>query len=169
MLAILLESTETRCILSWMRMNLGRIGCGSLCFKLPGPRLLAAVDRMIRDADQHFSQIGLGIEAVEFWPGRSGCRSPLSVLCQHLIRRTGLLSISTPPFSTVTHADCYVLERGVQLVACRSEFVTADAAGGIGVFPLDGASIVGVGTDGHDRFDANSLVMVTLRHATRAV
>jgi len=35
MLAILLESTETRCILSWMRMNLGRIGCGSLCFKYP--------------------------------------------------------------------------------------------------------------------------------------
>ena len=35
MLAILLESTETRRILSWMRMNLGRIGCGSLCFKFP--------------------------------------------------------------------------------------------------------------------------------------
>ena len=31
------------------------------------------------------------------------------------------------------------------LVACRSEFVTADAAGGVGVFPLDGASIGGVG------------------------
>lgn len=35
MLAILLESTETRCILSWMRMNLRGIRCGSLCFKFP--------------------------------------------------------------------------------------------------------------------------------------
>src|ERR1039458_9283768 len=33
------------------------------------------------------------------------------------------------------------------LVACRSEFVTADAAGGVGVFPLDGPSIGGVGID----------------------
>jgi hypothetical protein len=33
------------------------------------------------------------------------------------------------------------------LVACRSEFVTADAAGGIGVLPLDGPSIGGVGID----------------------
>ena len=35
MLAILLESTETRCILSSMRMNLRSIRCGSLCFKFP--------------------------------------------------------------------------------------------------------------------------------------
>ena len=35
----------------------------------------------------------------------------------------------------------------VVLVACRSEFVTADAAGGVGVFPLDGPSIGGVGID----------------------
>lgn len=35
MLAILLESTETRSILSWMRMNLRSIRCGSLCFKFP--------------------------------------------------------------------------------------------------------------------------------------
>jgi hypothetical protein len=34
-----------------------------------------------------------------------------------------------------------------QLVACRSEFVTADAAGGVRVFPLDGPSIGGVGVD----------------------
>jgi hypothetical protein len=34
-----------------------------------------------------------------------------------------------------------------QLVACRSEFVTADAAGGVRVFPLDRASIGGVGVD----------------------
>ena len=33
------------------------------------------------------------------------------------------------------------------LVACRSEFVTADAAGGIGVLPLDGPSVGGVGVD----------------------
>ena len=35
----------------------------------------------------------------------------------------------------------------VVLVACRSEFVTADAAGGVGVFPLDRPSIGGVGVD----------------------
>jgi hypothetical protein len=121
MLEMLLESTETRCILSWMRMNLGRIACGSLCFKLPAPRLLDAVARMIRDADQHFSQIGFGFEAVESWQGRSGCRSPLSVLRQHLIRRTGLFSIATPPSSTVTYADWYVLERKVSLVPRKSE------------------------------------------------
>ena len=35
----------------------------------------------------------------------------------------------------------------VALVACRSEFVTTDSAGRIGVFPLDGSSIGGVGVD----------------------
>jgi hypothetical protein len=40
MLAILVESTETRCILSWMRASLGRIGGGSFCFQAPGHRLL---------------------------------------------------------------------------------------------------------------------------------
>jgi cytosine/adenosine deaminase-related metal-dependent hydrolase len=34
-----------------------------------------------------------------------------------------------------------------QLVACRSEFVTADAAGGVRVLPLDGPSVGGVGVD----------------------
>src|ERR1019366_5684505 len=34
-----------------------------------------------------------------------------------------------------------------KLVACRSEFVTADAASGVGVFPLDRPSIGGVGVD----------------------
>ena len=34
-----------------------------------------------------------------------------------------------------------------ELVACRSEFVTADAAGRVGVLPLDGPSIGGVGVD----------------------
>src|SRR5271157_6215030 len=33
------------------------------------------------------------------------------------------------------------------LVACRSECVTADAAGGVRVFPLDRPSIGGVGVD----------------------
>ena len=33
------------------------------------------------------------------------------------------------------------------LVACRSEFVTADAAGGVRVLPLDGPSSGGVGGD----------------------
>jgi hypothetical protein len=32
-------------------------------------------------------------------------------------------------------------------VACRSEFVTADAAGGVGVLPVDGPGIGGVGVD----------------------
>jgi hypothetical protein len=36
---------------------------------------------------------------------------------------------------------------GRVLVACRSEFVTADAAGGVRVLPLDGPSIGGVGVD----------------------
>src|SRR4029077_3088066 len=57
MLAMLLESTGTRCMLSWMRMNLGRIG---------GGKLLLSSSRMVRDAYQHLSQIGFGIEAVEF-------------------------------------------------------------------------------------------------------
>ena len=35
----------------------------------------------------------------------------------------------------------------LELVACRSEFVTADAAGGVGVFPLNGSSVGGVGVD----------------------
>ena len=34
-----------------------------------------------------------------------------------------------------------------RLVACRSEFVTTDAAGGVGVFPLDRSSVGGVGVD----------------------
>ena len=34
-----------------------------------------------------------------------------------------------------------------QLVTCRSEVVTADAAGGVGIFPLDGPGIGGVGVD----------------------
>src|ERR1019366_7999383 len=38
------------------------------------------------------------------------------------------------------------LRKGM-LVACRSEFVTADAASGVGVFPLDRPSIGGVGVD----------------------
>ncbi len=34
-----------------------------------------------------------------------------------------------------------------RLVACRSEFVTTDATGGVGVFPLDRSSVGGVGVD----------------------
>ena len=33
------------------------------------------------------------------------------------------------------------------LVACRSEIVTADAAGGVRVFPLDGPSVGRVSVD----------------------
>jgi hypothetical protein len=33
------------------------------------------------------------------------------------------------------------------LVACRSEGVTTDAACGVGVFPVEGASIGGIGVD----------------------
>jgi hypothetical protein len=42
---------------------------------------------------------------------------------------------------------CGRLAAKLYLVACRSEFITTDAAGGVGVFPLDGASIGGVGVD----------------------
>jgi hypothetical protein len=35
----------------------------------------------------------------------------------------------------------------LRLVACRNEFVTAEAAGGVRVFPLDGPGIGGVGVD----------------------
>jgi hypothetical protein len=35
----------------------------------------------------------------------------------------------------------------VQLVACRREFVTADASGGVGVLPANGACICRVGVD----------------------
>ena len=35
----------------------------------------------------------------------------------------------------------------LHLVACRSEFVTTDAAGGVGVFPLDRLRVSGVGVD----------------------
>ena len=35
----------------------------------------------------------------------------------------------------------------IVLMACRSEFITADAAGGVGVFPLDRPSVGGVGVD----------------------
>src|ERR1700680_746568 len=34
------------------------------------------------------------------------------------------------------------------LVACRSEFVTRDAAGSVGVFPLDRPSVGWIGVDG---------------------
>jgi hypothetical protein len=48
---------------------------------------LDAVDRMVRDAHQHLSQTGLGIEAVSLAePIR--LYVPLRVLRQHLIRRT---------------------------------------------------------------------------------
>jgi ACR3 family arsenite transporter len=38
-------------------------------------------------------------------------------------------------------------EYAAGLVACRSDFVTADAAGGVGVLPLDGPSVGGIGVD----------------------
>src|ERR1035437_8043476 len=49
-----------------------------------------------------------------------------------------------PPAKLPAQCSCAIARR---LVACRSEFVTADAAGGVGVFPLDGPSIGGVGID----------------------
>jgi hypothetical protein len=52
MLAILLESTETRCILSWMQMNLRSIRCGSLCFKFPR-HLFAGSDAETRSGIVH--------------------------------------------------------------------------------------------------------------------
>ena len=41
-----------------------------------------------------------------------------------------------------------------QLVACRSEFVTAEAAGWVGVLPLDGPCVGGVGVDVATEFAA---------------
>jgi hypothetical protein len=47
--------------------------------------------------------------------------------------------------------DCVLTEGATPvwntLVACRSEFITAEAAGGVGVFPLDRPSVGGVGVD----------------------
>jgi len=57
-----------------------------------------------------------------------------------------LLSISDSDYSSLRpHLEYVSLPN--HLVACRSEFVTADAAGGVGVFPLDGPSIGGIGID----------------------
>jgi hypothetical protein len=72
MLAMLLESTGTRCMLSWMRMSLGRIGGGSFCFQAPGHRLLDAVNGLIR-------RIGSSYELAESVRQRC-CRSR----CRHL-------------------------------------------------------------------------------------
>src|SRR5271169_3855605 len=55
------------------------------------------------------------------------------------IRQRGSL-LRPPPF-LLRYALCD------GLVACRSECVTADAAGGVRVFPLDRPSIGGVGVD----------------------
>lgn len=43
---------RTRCILPWMRMNLGRIGCGSFCFKFPR-MLFAGSDAETRSGIVH--------------------------------------------------------------------------------------------------------------------
>ena len=40
-----------------------------------------------------------------------------------------------------------MLIKAKTLVACRSDFVTADAAGGVRVFPLDRPSVGGVSVD----------------------
>ena len=64
-----------------------------------------------------------------------------------------LLSLGGAVLRNLTElSDCAILPALVRtllppLVACRSEFVTADAAGGVRVFPLDRASIGGVGVD----------------------
>src|SRR5208282_6789902 len=91
----------------------------------------------------------------------SAARAPTPALCS-ASRRS-----ASDPSSTVGHlpngkvscpnhaADSYPklvlynipLHVVRDLVACRSEFVTTDAAGGVGVFPLDGPGIGGVGVD----------------------
>ena len=48
MLAMLLESRGTRCMLSWMRISLGRIGDRGFCFQAPGHRLLDVVNGLIQ-------------------------------------------------------------------------------------------------------------------------
>ena len=55
-----------------------------------------------------------------------------------------------PPARVAMEAETHsiwISEQLQELVACRSEFVTADAAGRVGVLPLDGPSIGGVGVD----------------------
>jgi hypothetical protein len=66
MLAMLLESTGTRCMLSWMRMSLGRIGGAASASKLRGIGSSMQLTGWSANTDQHLSQIGFGIEAVEF-------------------------------------------------------------------------------------------------------
>jgi hypothetical protein len=43
--------------------------------------------------------------------------------------------------------ETYGFDRGRRLVDCRGEFVSAQAAAGVRVFPLDRASVGGVGVD----------------------
>jgi uncharacterized protein YecE (DUF72 family) len=61
MLAILLESTETRCILSLMRMKLRWIRCGSLCFTFPR-QLFAGSDA--ENAQRYRSCPGRGLRLI---------------------------------------------------------------------------------------------------------
>jgi|SRR5580704_578933 hypothetical protein len=92
MLAMLLESTGTRCMLSWMRMSLGRIGGRSFCFQAPWHRLLDAVNGLIR-------RMGSSYELAESVRQRY-CRSR----CRHLHiarpripgRRNQVLSLEVP-------------------------------------------------------------------------
>jgi hypothetical protein len=53
-----------------------------------------------------------------------------------------------PTYSTSAFNETLTDNKGgIRLVACRSEFVTTDAAGGVGVFPLDRLRVSGVGVD----------------------
>src|SRR5271157_3631584 len=74
------------------------------------------------------------VDAAGAWAGCLGRKSaplPLKRLRRHLF----------------VSGDSRLLPDDAPLVACRSEFVTADAAGGVRVLPLDGPSIGGVGVD----------------------
>jgi hypothetical protein len=71
------------------------------------------------------------------------CGDARSVLA---LRSEHNLLVNNPPLSIYLHAGG-ANAIFYDLVACRSEFVTADAAGGIGVFPLDRSGVGGISVD----------------------
>ena len=70
-----------------------------------------------------------------------------ATLCVSLQSQIGGSRDSAKQGLPLTQAQVAQLPLTTRLVACRSEFVTANAAGGVRVFPLDGTSIGGVGVD----------------------
>ena len=52
-----------------------------------------------------------------------------------------------PGLAPTTYGIARPASQLAKLVACRREFVTADAAGGVGVFPLDRSGVGGISVD----------------------